>query len=118
MPQTTTFDDLDRMDADGWSSHLAPDVVLRLANEDPVYGRAAARDHAAAWLSRMTSISHDILARWRHGDTTIVETSLTVTPTGATEVVIPSVTIYRTEPHGLISDYRVYIDPSPLRAGR
>ena len=33
------FDEIDRMDADAWASHLAPDAVMRFGNADPVHDR-------------------------------------------------------------------------------
>jgi ketosteroid isomerase-like protein len=112
---TELFEAIDRMDADGWVSHLASDVVMRFANEDPVYGGDACRAQARILFASVTGLSHHILAFWEHGDTTIVETSVTVTLDDARRIPLPMVTIYRTDRVGLIADYRVYLDPSPLR---
>jgi ketosteroid isomerase-like protein len=108
------FEDLDRMDADAWVSHLAPDVVMQFANEDPVYGRATCRERALSLFHSVESISHHIVAHWEHGDATIVETAVTFGRGQTGDLTIPMVTIFRTEGHGLIADYRVYLDPSGL----
>jgi ketosteroid isomerase-like protein len=108
------FDSLDRMDADAWIAHLAPDVVMQFANEDPVYGHASCRERAHSLFDSVRSISHEQLARWEHGDATIAETRVTVGLPDDSSVTIPMVTIYRTDTHDLIADYRIYLDPSPL----
>jgi ketosteroid isomerase-like protein len=108
------FEDLDRMDADAWVSHLAPDVVMRFANEEPVYGRDACRAQARLLFTSVSGLSHHVIARWEHGDTTIVETTVTFTLPDTTRLPIPMVTIYRVGRHDEIADYRVYLDPSPL----
>lgn len=108
------FDDLDRMDPDAWVSHLAPDVVMRFANEDPVYGRPACRERAVSLFTSMRGISHHIVERWQHGEATIVEAAVTFTLPDGIDVILPMVTIYRVAQRGLISDYRVYLDPGPL----
>ena len=108
------FEALDQMESEAWISHLAPDVVMQFANEDPVYGRDMCRTRVASLFASVRAISHHIVARWEHGDATIVETVVTFTLPDETEVTLPMVTIYRTGLQGLIADYRIYVDPSPL----
>ena len=55
------FDDIDRMDADGWASHLAPDAVMRFGNADPVHGREACRDALAAFYGQIQGLAHHVL---------------------------------------------------------
>ena len=113
-PHEQLFDDLDRFDGEAWVAHLAPDVVMQFGNEDPVYGRANCRARAQSLFHSVRSISHEHVARWEHGDATIAETRVTFVLPDDSSVTIPMVTIYRTDSHGLIADYRVYLDPSPL----
>ena len=108
------FGDIDRMDAHAWAAHLAPDAVLRFANHDPVHGREACEDAASQMLDGLASISHDRLEQWKHGDATIVEASVTCRRPGGQEITMPMVTIYRENARHKISDYRVYIDPTPM----
>jgi ketosteroid isomerase-like protein len=108
------FDDLDRMDPDSWERHLASDIVMRFGNEDPVHGRAACRAQVEALFTSVRSIAHHVVDHWEHGETTIVEALVDFVLPDGTELALPMVTIYRTERGGLIDDYRVYLDPSPL----
>ena len=110
------FADIDRMDAHAWASHLAPDAVMRLGNDEPVYGRDRCRDVMAAFYDRIDGVHHHTIAQWEHGEATIVEASVTYTRADGTDVTLPSVTIYRTDAQDLISDYRVYTDLAPVLA--
>src|SRR5450755_2504566 len=110
------FDDIDRMDADAWASHLATDAVMRFGNADPVHGREACRDALAAFYGQINGLAHHVLEQWEHGGATIVEATVTYTRTDDREVSVPVVTIYRTNGGNLISAYRVYIDLAPVFA--
>jgi ketosteroid isomerase-like protein len=109
-------DDINKMDANAWASHLAPDVVMRFGNADPVYGRDACRDALAAFYARIGGLRRDVIELWEHGAATIVEANLTYTRKDGTDVAVPAVTIYRTDDQGLVSDYRIYIDLAPVFA--
>lgn len=110
------FDEIDRMDADAWASHLAPDAVMRFGNAEPVHGRTACRDALAAFYGQIHGLAHHVHEQWEHGEATIVEATVTYTRTDDREVSVPVVTIYRTTGGELISDYRVYIDLAPVFA--
>ena len=108
------FAEIDRMDAHAWAAHLAPGVVLRFANTDPIHGREGC-ERALSWmLGRLETITHDKLDEWRHGDTTIVEATVTIRRTGGTPITLPMVTIFRENLRHQISDYRIYVDPAPV----
>ncbi|MGZ4299637.1 MAG: nuclear transport factor 2 family protein [Solirubrobacteraceae bacterium] len=110
------FADLERMDAHAWASCLAPDVVMRFANEEPVYGREGCREALAPFLARIEGLRYDLVELWEHGEATIVEANVTYRRTDGREVTLPTVTIYRTGADDLISDYRVYADVAPVFA--
>jgi ketosteroid isomerase-like protein len=110
------FADIDRMDAEAWAAHLAPDAVMRFGNSDPVHGREACRDALAAFYDQIHGLSHHVIEQWEHGAATIVEAAVTYTRTDDREVTVPVVTIYRTNVADLIADYRVYIDLAPVFA--
>ncbi len=110
------FADIDRMDAEAWASYLAQDAVMRFGNADPVHGRDACRDALAGFYGQIDGLRHDIVAQWEQAAATIVEARVTYTRTDGVEVTVPVVTIYRTDPDDLISDYRVFIDLAPVFA--
>jgi ketosteroid isomerase-like protein len=110
------FNDIDRMDADAWASHLASDAVMRFGNADPVHGREACRDALAAFYGQIDGLAHHVIEQWEHGEATIVEADVTYTRTDDRQVTVPVVTIYRTNAKDQIADYRVYIDLAPVFA--
>jgi ketosteroid isomerase-like protein len=110
------FEDIDRMDAPAWASYLAPDAVMRFGNAEPVRGRSACRDALAAFYDTINGLHHQIVEQFVHGSVTIVEAVVTYTRTDDRQVEVPVVTVYRTNPEDLISDYRVYIDLAPVFA--
>ncbi len=111
------FDDFERMDAQAWASHLAPDVVMRFGNDDPIYGRDGCRSALEAFYARIDALRYDLVELWEHGEATIVEANVTYTRSDGQDVTVPVVTIYRTGANDLISDYRVYTDIAPVFAG-
>ena len=110
------FADIERMDAQAWAAHLAPDVVMRVGNDDPIYGRERCQVALAALYSGVDGRRHEVVELWEHGAATIVEANVTYTRTDGSEVTLPLVTIYRADASGLISDYRVYVDMAPVLA--
>jgi ketosteroid isomerase-like protein len=110
------FADLERMDAHAWASYLAPDVVMRVGNDDPVHGRDGCRDALSTFCARIGGLRHDLVEQWEHGAATIIEATVTCTRLDGSEVTLPVVTIYRTDANNLISDYRVYADVAPVFA--
>lgn len=110
------FADIDRMDADAWSAHLAKDAVMRFGNADPVYGRQACRDALQTFYDVIGGLRHDIVEQWEQGRATIVEATVTYSRKDGRDVAVPVVTIYRINDHDLIDDYRVFIDLAPVFA--
>ena len=108
------FADIERLDANAWAEHLAPDAVMRLGNAEPVCGRDRCREAMAAFYDRIDGLRHDMIEQWEHGEAVIVEASVTYTRTDGIDVTVPAVTIYRTDGEDLISDYRVYTDLNPV----
>jgi ketosteroid isomerase-like protein len=110
------WDDVDRMDADAWAAHLAPDAVMRFGNADPVRGREACRDALAAFFGQIGGLSHEIVEHWEDGRATITELEVTYRRKDGHAVTVPAVTIFRTDDDGLIVDYRIFVDQAPLFA--
>lgn len=110
------FADIDRLDTEAWAKYLAPDVTMRFGNADEVHGRDACRDAVAAFFATIDGVRHDVVQQWTQDAATIVEANVTYTRKDGRAVTVPCVTIYRTNPDDLISDYRIYIDIAPVLA--
>lgn len=109
------FADIDSMEPDRFTAHLAEDVVMRFGNAEPVRGRSAVHDVWASFCDGIDGLSHALVERWEADPATIVEADVTYTRKDGGTVTVPVVTIYR-ERDGQIDDYRVFIDLAPLFA--
>ena len=107
------FEDIDSMQPERFSAHLADDVRMRFGNADPVHGRAAVHDVWAGFCRSVAGVRHDVVEQWDEGAATIVEADVTYTRLDGSTVTVPVVTIYRSR-GGLIDDYRVFIDLAPV----
>ena len=110
------FADIDTMDPDAFARHLADDVTMRFGNADDLHGRDACRQAWADFCTLVDGVRHTVVARWEPGDATIAQTDVTYTRKDGTDVTVPVVTIFRTGPDGLITDYRVVLDLAPVFA--
>jgi limonene-1,2-epoxide hydrolase len=116
MPdRTQLFDDIDSMEPERFTAHLAEDVTMRFGNAEPIHGREAAHEAWAGFCEGIDGVSHDVIEQWEQGGATIVESTVTYTRKDGTTISLPVVTIYRGE-GDLIDDYRIFIDLAPLFA--
>ena len=107
------FDDIDSMEPERFTQHLAKDAVMRFGNAEPVHGRDTIRDVWAGFCDGIAGVRHALIEQWEQGAATIVEADVTYTRKDGSEVTVPVVTIYRA-PGDLIEDYRIFIDLAPL----
>ena len=113
--RSTLFDDIDSMEPERFTQHLAPNVVMHFGNGDPVNGRDAVGEAWGSFCAGIEGLRHELVDTFEKGDRTVVEALVTYTRKDKREVTVPVVTIYRA-PGELIDDYRIYIDLAPLFA--
>ena len=109
------FDDIDSMEPERFTAHLADDVTMRFGNAEPIQGRNAVHDTWAGFCEGIDGVSHSLVEQWQSESGTVVEAEVTYTRKDGGTVTVPVVTIYR-ERHGEIADYRIFIDLAPLFA--
>jgi ketosteroid isomerase-like protein len=109
------FSDIDSLEPERFTQHLAEDVTMRFGNAEEVHGRDAVYDVWAGFCEGVDGVSHSGLRRWESGEGTVAEADVTYTKKDGEKVTVPVVTIYR-EGEGGIDDYRVFIDLAPLFA--
>jgi hypothetical protein len=109
------FDDIDSMEPERFTQHLAEDVTMRFGNAEPIRGREAAHDAWAGFCEGIDGVSHERLRSWESDAGTVAEANVTYTKKDGGTVTVPVVTIY-TEGDGGIDDYRIFIDLAPLFA--
>jgi ketosteroid isomerase-like protein len=111
----SVYDAVDSMDETNLAQFLTDECTFTFGNAQPVVGRAAAAEASKTFLSLLAGINHEINDVWSVGDTIITRLTVTYTRKDKKTMSFPAVTIWRVEGKQ-ISDYRIYIDNTPLFA--
>jgi ketosteroid isomerase-like protein len=106
---------VDSMDEANLAEFLTDECTFTFGNAKPAVGRAAAAEASKAFLSQIAAIKHEINDVWGVDDTVITRLTVTYTRKDKKAMSFPGVTIWRVEGKK-ISDYRIYIDNTPLFA--
>lgn len=104
---------VDALDAEGVGSFVAADVLFRLGNFDPLQGRQQVVDANAAFFGTISAMQHTISGIWSDADTVICSGEVHYTRKDNSTLSVPFATVL-TLKNSLISDYRVFVDVSPL----
>ncbi|MBM7788981.1 nuclear transport factor 2 family protein [Tenggerimyces flavus] len=110
------FAAVDALDSDALLALLAPNAVQVFGNQEPLIGHAEIGAANKAFTTMVAGVRHQITREWYQGNDAIVETNVTYHRLDGGFVNLPVVSIYRTDENGLIEDYRVFYDPSPVFA--
>ena len=111
----SVYDAVDSMDETNLAKFLTDECTFTFGNAKPVMGRAAAAEASKAFLSLIAGIKHEINDVWSVDDTIITRLTVTYTRKDKKTMSFPAVTIWHVEGRQ-ISDYRIYIDNTPLFA--
>jgi ketosteroid isomerase-like protein len=111
------FASVDSMDAEENATFMTDDVELRFANSEAVIGKEAFTEASRQFLSSLKAIRHEIDSLWVVDDeTAIAELTVHYTRHDGGEVTIPAADVLRLR-DGLIYDYRILADLSPVFGG-
>jgi ketosteroid isomerase-like protein len=113
---TDLFADVDRKDAALFANYLADDAVFRFANADEVVGKDNIESTLGAFYDAIKALSHERQGLWEADDSTVVWSDVTYTRLDDSQLTVPVVTIIRRNDDGLIVDYRIFMDATPLFA--
>jgi ketosteroid isomerase-like protein len=109
------FEAFDGKDVSALAALVTDDVRLRLGNAEPVEGKSAFVDAVNAFLGSVAAFRHEVLGIWSDGDVLIVELDVHYTRLDGGEVTLPCCNVFRLR-DGSVSDYRSYIDVTPVYA--
>ena len=109
------FAALDRKDVPALAAHLGDDVHTRMGNQDGVEGKAAFKQAAETFLGSIAAIRHEIHSIWSVDDAVVAELSVHYTRLDGGQLTLPCCNVFRLR-DGLVVDYRVYMDVSPVYA--
>jgi ketosteroid isomerase-like protein len=118
MPTESTqrvFQTVDAMQPDNIAALFAEDARMVFGNADPLVGREAITAGVQGFFSTINGLQHQIVNEWHIGADTIAETEVTYRRLDDKNVTIPVVSIWHTR-DGLIDDYRVLFDLTPVYA--
>jgi ketosteroid isomerase-like protein len=124
MPQTLTPADLvrevfaatDRQDVDANAALMHDDVELRFGNNDPVVGKAAFIEMSHGFHASLASIRHEITSLWTVADDIVITEMLVhYERLDGERLTLPCANVFRLR-DGLIADYRIFMDISPVFA--
>jgi hypothetical protein len=111
---------IDQLNAKDCASWLSEDGCMRFGAAPEVRGRTAIEHALTAFFAGLSSIRHEGLeicrGAWPGGPLFTVESTVTYTSLeGQSTPPLPVASVLRTSGK-LIADYRIYLDPGPLRA--
>lgn len=106
---------IDAKDTRGFLAFLADNAEFRFANAPPAVGKAAIGAAVDNFFAAIRSSRHDITRSWTQPDHYICQGTVTYTRHDGKEVTVPFANILGMR-DGLIDDYRIYIDATPLFA--
>ena len=109
------FGRIDAMDTDGYLRFLTEDVKFRFGSMPEAVGQAAVRDGTATFFSAIKGIRHTLTGYWSSGDTVMVRLEVEYTRHDGRQVTLPCANIFEVR-GGLIADYRIYMDVTPVFA--
>lgn len=104
---------VDARDAERVGAMVSDDVVFQLGNFDALHGRQAVIDANAAFFKTIAGMDHTVSRIVSEGETVFCAGSVHYIRQDDTELEIPFATALALR-DGLITDYRIYVDVSPL----
>ncbi len=117
MPNELTqriFKTIDAMRPDAIAELFTEHARMVFGNAEPLVGREAIAAGVQGFFSTIKGLEHRIINDWHIGSDTIAETEVTYRRLDDKEVSVPVVSIWHTGPDGLIDDYRVFFDLTPV----
>lgn len=112
------FRAVDSMDAAAFAKAFTEDGTLRFGNNEAVVGRRQLEHSLSSFFSMIGGLSHEIRGvwsgSWEGGEVKSVESEVTYTRKDGTVTQPLPVTSTLRMQGGLIKDYRIFMDVSPL----
>ena len=109
------FRSFDANDVSALSKSIADDVELRLGNTPTIIGKAGFIGAVQAFHDSVSAVHHEILHVYVDRDIAAVEFDVHYTRHDGNVVVLPCCNVFRLR-DGVISEYRSYMDATPVYA--
>jgi ketosteroid isomerase-like protein len=115
LPLQAIFSALDRKDLGTFLNYLSPSCRFQYGNRSAVEGHDAIREIVGKFLEEIAESHHAIKERWQIDDSVICHGEVAYTRRDGKKITAASAHILILD-EGVIRDYRVYVDMSPLYA--
>jgi ketosteroid isomerase-like protein len=122
MSQTAEFDHIRQMfaafdakEVSALAEFVTDDIALRLGNPPMVQGKPAFVAAVNAFLASVAGFRHEFLNLWRAGQTVIAEFDVHYVRLDGGKVTLPCCNVFKLR-DGLVSEYRSYMDATPVYA--
>jgi ketosteroid isomerase-like protein len=109
------FASFDAKDVATLASVVSDDVRMRLGNAPEAQGKTAFVDGVRTFVGSVAAFHHHVENVWHDGDALIAQLEVGYTRHDGKEVTLPCCNVFRIR-DGLLVDYRVYMDISPVYA--
>jgi ketosteroid isomerase-like protein len=119
MPTELTgrvFAAVDARDAAEFSRFFTDEGRLVFGNAEPIVGTAAIVEGVDQFFATIKGLHHQVVNEWVTGADTVVELQVTYERLDGRSVSIPAVSIWHVDQDGLIDDYRIFFDLTPVYA--
>jgi ketosteroid isomerase-like protein len=107
------FSALDAQDIDALAALMTEDVRLQIGNAEALHGKAEFVRGLQAFFGSVTSFGHTVTNVWSDLDAVIAELKVHYTRLDGRELTLPCCNVFRVR-DGAVSDYRVYMDMTPV----
>lgn len=109
------FASIDAMDVERFLSFIHEKATFRFGSSPAVSGRGQIRSAVESFFASFEALKHDLRRTVSDEDAAVCEGEVTYTRHDGSQITLPFANIFQLD-EGLISDYRIYIDISPLYA--
>lgn len=106
---------VDSMDPAAQLAFFTPDCSFVFANQGPAKGHEAIGAQVKAFFSTIAGLEHELFEVWPIDDNIIVRMAVTYTRKDRKRMTFPAAVIWKIRDE-LISEFRIYVDNSPLFA--
>jgi hypothetical protein len=106
------------LDTDAFVALLTPDVRFRFGSSAELHGREAVHASVQKLFDSMTHIQHTTRKLLVDATQIFLQADVEFTPKQGAPLTFPYVNVLTVEPAGLISEYLIHIDISPLTGRR
>jgi ketosteroid isomerase-like protein len=107
------FESFDEQNVSKLAGYMSEDVQLRLGNAPLTRGKAAFVEAVRAFFDSVAGVRHEMLHVFVDRDVAVVEFDVHYTRHDGGSVVLPCCNVFHLR-DGLISEYRSYMDATPV----